>query len=76
LSFVLEGESHGVRSHSMVGIDASKAHSDQGLDSDHDVVSAIAVGRQGLASALPEGYRAREHPSPRKPAAEIATFLP
>ncbi|MEA3204140.1 MAG: hypothetical protein QOI63_1820 [Thermoplasmata archaeon] len=75
LSFVLEGERHGVRSHSMGGIDAAKAHAVLGLDADHEVVCAIAVGRQGPASALPEGYRAREHPSPRKPAAEVAALV-
>lgn len=75
LSFVLEGERHGLRSHSMGGIDAQKAHALLGLDADHAVVCAIAVGRQGPASALPDGFRAREAPSPRKPAAEIATFV-
>lgn len=75
MSFVLEGERHGVRSHSMGGIDAAKAHAILGLDADHEVVCAIAIGLQGPASALPEGYRAREHPSPRKPAAEVATLV-
>jgi nitroreductase len=75
LSFVLEGERHGLRSHYMGGIDAQKAHALLGLDAEHEVVCAIAVGRPGPASALPEGYRAREQPSQRKPAAEIATIL-
>jgi nitroreductase len=75
LSFILEGERHGLRSHPMGGIDAAKAHTTLGLDADHEVVCAIAVGHQGPASALPEGYRAREHPSPRKPSAEVATLV-
>jgi nitroreductase len=75
LSFVLEGERHGLRSHCMGGIDAARAHAILGLDAEHEVVCAIAVGRQGPAAALPEGYRAREHPSPRKPAADIATLV-
>ena len=75
LSFVLEGERHGLRSHYMGGIDAQKAHALLGLDAEHEVVCAIAVGHQAPAAELPEGYRAREHPSPRKPAAEVATIV-
>jgi len=75
LSLVLEAERHGLRAHYMGGIDAAKAHELLGLDADHEVVCAIAIGKQGPAAALPEGYRAREHPSPRKPAHEIARFF-
>lgn len=75
LSFVLEGERHGLKSHYMGGIDAAKAHALLGLDAEHEVVCAIAVGRQGPASALPEGYRAREHPSGRLLAPSIATLV-
>ncbi|MFO1535787.1 MAG: nitroreductase family protein [Thermoplasmatota archaeon] len=74
LSFVLEGERHGLRSHPMGGIDAPRAHALLGLDASHEVVCAIAVGRQGPAAALLDGFRSREAPSPRKPAAEVASF--
>jgi len=74
LQFVLEGERHGVRSHYLGGIDAAKAHTLLGLDDDHEVVCAIVSGWPAEASTLPEALRARETPSGRKPAAEIARF--
>lgn len=75
LQFVLEGERHGLKSHYMGGIDAAKAHSILGLDEEHEVVCAIAVGYPGKAADLPEPYQGREKPSGRKPVGEIATFM-
>lgn len=74
VQFVLEGERHGLRSHYMGGIDAAKAHTILGLDAEHEVIAAIAIGHAGETASLPEGYRAREVPSGRKAQAEIATF--
>ncbi|MEA3165898.1 MAG: hypothetical protein QOJ26_767 [Thermoplasmata archaeon] len=74
VQFVLEGERHGVRSHYMGGVDASKAHALLGLAPDEEVVCAIAVGYPADPASLPEGLRQRERPSGRKPAVEIATF--
>lgn len=75
IQFVLEGERHGLKSHYMGGVDRAKAHSVLGLDDEHEVICALAIGHPGDASQLAEGYRARETPSQRKPHAAIATFL-
>lgn len=74
VQFVLEGERHGVKSHYLGGIDAAKAHEILGLDADHEVVCAIVSGYPGDPAALPEPLRARETPSPRKPAADVAVI--
>lgn len=75
VQFVLEGERHGLKSHYMGGVDVAKAHQILGLDAEHEVVCAIAIGHPGDAASLPENFRAREKPSQRKSASEIATFL-
>jgi nitroreductase len=74
IQFVLEGERHGLKAHYMGGVDVHKAHQLLGLDADHEVVCAIAIGHPGPADALPEPMRAREHASSRKAHGEIATF--
>jgi nitroreductase len=74
IQFVLEGERHGVKSHFMGGVDAAKAHALLGLAPDEEVVCAIAVGYPADPATLPEGLRAREHPSGRKPLADVAHF--
>jgi nitroreductase len=75
MSLLLEAERHGLRGHAMGGIDAAKAHAILGLDAEHDVVCAIAIGHQASAADLPEGYRQRERPSGRKPASESASIV-
>ncbi|MHB8633779.1 MAG: nitroreductase family protein [Thermoplasmatota archaeon] len=74
MQFILEAERHGLRSHAMGGIDAAKAHALLGLDAQHEVICALAMGFPGDPAQLPEGYRAREQPSGRLPHAEIAKF--
>ncbi len=74
LQLVLEAERHGLKAHYMGGVDIHKAQQILGLDAEHEVVCAIAIGHQGPADVLPEGMRAREHPSSRKPFADVATF--
>ena len=75
LQLVLEAERHGLRAHSMGGIDAAKAHALLGLDADHQVICAIAVGYQGNASDLPERLRGREQPSSRLPLEDVARIV-
>lgn len=75
IQFVLEGERHGVKSHYLGGVDTAAAHERLGLDGEHEVVCAIVIGYPAAPATLPEGLRARERPSSRKPAGEIATFL-
>ena len=74
IQFVLEGERHGLKSHYMGGVDRAKAHQVLGLDGEHEVVCALAIGHPGDPAQLADGHRARETPSQRKPHAQIATF--
>ena len=74
VQFVLEGERHGLKSHYMGGVDRVKAHQILGLDADHEVICALAIGHPGNVAQLPEGYQAREKPSGRKAHGEVATF--
>ena len=75
VQFVLEGERHGVKSHYLGGVDTAAAHARLGLDADEELVCAIVLGFPADPSVLPEPLRAREVPSQRKPAAEIARFV-
>ncbi|MFA5944331.1 MAG: nitroreductase family protein [Candidatus Thermoplasmatota archaeon] len=74
VQFVLEGERHGVKAHYMGGVDIEKAHALLGLSPEEEILCALALGYPADPAGLPEHYRARERPSPRKPAREIATF--
>jgi nitroreductase len=71
MSFALEGSLRGLRVHGMAGFDGAKARAACRVPEDHLVVLAIAVGRPGSIEELPEGLRAREAPTDRKPVAEL-----
>ncbi len=75
MQLVLQADAMGYRTHHMGGIDAQVAHGLLGLDDDHAVVCALAVGRQGDPGALPEWARSREMPSDRKPQDEFVEQL-
>jgi len=68
----LQAAVSGWQAHGMVGFDIPRAATELGVPTGWRVEAAIAVGRKGDKSLLPEGLQAREHPSPRKPLAEIA----
>ncbi len=60
----------GWHTHGMVGFDMERAFAELGFPAGHRVEAAIAIGRKGDRSSLPEQMAAREEPSPRKPLAE------
>ncbi|WP_428375166.1 nitroreductase family protein [Lichenicoccus sp.] len=62
----------GWATHGMVGLDFDKAFADLGLVEGWRVEAAIAIGRRGDRSILPEALQARETPSPRLPVKVIA----
>ena len=66
----LEATRLGWHAHGMVGFDIPRAFADLDFPEGYRVEAAIAIGRRGDPSILPEGVRAREVPSPRKPLAE------
>ncbi|MFV8755782.1 nitroreductase family protein [Nannocystaceae bacterium ST9] len=67
MSLALQGSRMGLVVHGMQGFDYDAARSRLGVPEDHDVECMIAVGKPGKIEDLPEGYRAREQPSDRKP---------
>jgi hypothetical protein len=56
----------------MGGFDAERAAIELKVPSSHTVELAIAIGRPGERSSLPEAYQGREFPSGRKPVTEFA----
>ena len=58
--------------HGMVGLDFDRARSTLHVPEDCRIEAAVAIGKQGPKTMLPEMLQAREFPSPRKPVAEIA----
>ncbi|SHO65512.1 Nitroreductase family protein [Pseudoxanthobacter soli DSM 19599] len=58
--------------HAMTGVDFDKAHADLAIPEVYRIEAAVAIGKLGDKSILPEGLQAREQPSPRKPLSEIA----
>ena len=57
----------GLQAHGMVGFDMERAFAELNVPQGYRVECAIAVGRQGDKSVLPEGLQAREQPSGREP---------
>lgn len=71
-SLALQATKMGWHVHGMVGFDLTRAFAELNVPAGYRVEAAIAVGRKGDKSMLPEGLQAREVPSPRKPLAEVA----
>ena len=62
----------GWHTHGMVGVDFDRVRTELKVPDDVRVEAAIAIGKLGPKTLLPEALQAREFPSPRKPVAEIA----
>lgn len=62
----------GWHTHGMTGVDFEKAVPALAIPDGYRLEAAIAIGRKAPADRLPEGLRAREMPSMRKPVSEIA----
>ena len=58
--------------HGMAGFDVERATTELHVPAGHRVEIAIAIGRRGERSSLPEALQARELPSGRKPVAAFA----
>lgn len=69
----LQATKLGWHAHAMGGFDHDRAMVTLGVPEDWRLEVAVAIGRQGDPATLPEGLRAREAPSPRKPLSEIAS---
>jgi nitroreductase len=73
MSLALQATRLGLVAHAMGGIHPDRAHETLGVPQDEfQCLCAVAVGRRGPREALPDDLQAREVPSDRKPAHEIA----
>jgi nitroreductase len=61
----------GWHAHAMAGIEWDRVNEVLNVPPGHQVQAAIAIGKKGPASLLPEALQAREVPSPRKKQAEF-----
>jgi len=71
-SLALQAVKSGWATHGMVGLDFDGAFAALGLPAGYRLEAAIAVGRRGDKSTLPEYLKGREAPSGRLPVSEIA----
>ncbi|WP_420144562.1 nitroreductase family protein [Sphingobium sp.] len=62
----------GYHTHGMTGVDFDKARVELAVPDRFRIEAAVAIGRQGDKSILPEALQSREFPSDRKDIAEFA----
>jgi len=72
MSLALQGSRMGLVVHGMQGFDYDAARARLGVPEEYTVECMIALGKPGRVEDLPEGYRAREQPSDRKPVEAFA----
>lgn len=73
MSLALQARLLGLDTHAMGGVDREKAHDVLGIPrNEYEILVAIAVGKRGDPSRLPQMLAERERPSPRKPLREVA----
>lgn len=72
ISLALQAHQLGLYAHAMAGFDHQRVYTALQIPADeYKVMVAIAVGHYGDPAQLSEELQAREHPSPRKPLAEV-----
>jgi len=68
----LQASLSGWATHGIGGLDREKARAALGIPAGFAVQAAVAIGRRGDKSMLPEMLQAREQPSPRLPLSQLA----
>lgn len=71
-TLALQATRMGYHCHAMTGVDFDKARAELAVPERFRIETAIAIGRQGDKSILPEALAAREAPSDRKPVESFA----
>ena len=71
-SLAFQAQLSGWSAHAMAGFDADRLRTAIALPEGYAIDTVVAVGRKGDPAVLPEGVRARELPSDRRPLAESA----
>jgi nitroreductase len=72
-NLALQATRSGWAAHGMAGFDMPRAAVELGVPFGYRVEAAIAIGRRGDKSVLPESLQAREVPSDRLPLAQIVS---
>jgi nitroreductase len=67
----LQATSLGYHAHAMTGIDFDHCRGELAVPDQFRVEAAVAIGKQGDKSVLPEALQARERPSGRKPLIDL-----
>jgi nitroreductase len=76
MAMALQARKLGLYAHAMAGFSLEKAHETLGVSSEeYLIMAAVAAGRRGDATGLPDDLRAMESPNSRKPHAEVATCV-
>ena len=68
----LQAQLHGWQAHAMAGFDSARAATELNIPEDYAVQVAVAIGREGDATILPEKMAARELASEREPLSALA----
>ncbi len=68
----LQASLSGWAAHGIGGLDREKARETLGIPAGFAVQAAVAIGRRGDKSVLPEALQVREQPSPRLPLSQLA----
>jgi nitroreductase len=71
-NLALQAARMGLQAHGMVGFDIPRAKTELGVPDGYRIEAAVAVGRPGDKSVLPDYLQAREVPSPRDPVSAFA----
>jgi nitroreductase len=71
-NLALQASAMGWYAHGMTGLDIARAAAELGVPDGYRVEAAIAVGKQGDKSTLPEAYQAMEAPNGRNPVSSFA----
>ena len=73
MSLALQARKTGLYAHAMAGFNREKAYEILDVPEDtYDILAAIAIGRKGPCSSLPENLAVRESPNNRNPLSEVA----
>jgi nitroreductase len=67
----LQATALGYHAHGMSGVDFARAHRELAVPERFRVEAAVAIGKMGDKSLLPDSLRAREAPSKRKPLSQL-----
>jgi nitroreductase len=72
-NLALQATRSGWAAHGMAGFDVPRTSAELGVPPDYRVEAAVAIGRPGDKSLLPEPLRAREEPSGRLPLSQLVS---